>query len=128
MPPQPGLRRAQLQGKPRHRWLCARRIAIEDGAHKVHASDRKLPPPTRHGQNDPEIKEATIKTFHYPDLESLKAHVLAFVCASNFAKHLKALRRKTPTRALLRLGRQTRLNSKPIPVTSLRYHTPKIIN
>ena len=25
------------------------------------------------------IKEATIKAFHYPDLESLKAHVLAFV-------------------------------------------------
>lgn len=25
------------------------------------------------------IKEATIKTFHYPNLESLKAHVLAFV-------------------------------------------------
>ena len=42
------------------------------------------------------IKEATIKAFHYPDLQSLKAHVLAFVCAFNFAKHLKALRWKTP--------------------------------
>ena len=42
------------------------------------------------------VKEATIKTFHYPDLESLRAHVLAFVSAYNFAKHLKALKWKTP--------------------------------
>jgi hypothetical protein len=46
------------------------------------------------------VKEATIKTFHYPDLESLKAHVLAFVSAYNFAKHLKALRWKTPFEAV----------------------------
>jgi transposase-like protein len=42
------------------------------------------------------VKDATIKAFHYDDLESLKAHVLAFVAAYNFAKHLKALRWKTP--------------------------------
>ena len=42
------------------------------------------------------VKEATIKVFHYPDLESLKAHVFAFVSAYNFAKHLKAIRWKTP--------------------------------
>ena len=46
------------------------------------------------------IKDATIKVFHYPSLESLKAHVLAFVAAYNFAKHLKALRWKTPFEAL----------------------------
>lgn len=46
------------------------------------------------------IKEATIKAFHYPDLHSLKAHVLAFVCAYNFAKHLKALRWRTPFQAI----------------------------
>ena len=46
------------------------------------------------------IKDATIKAFHYPDLDSLKAHVLAFVCAFNFAKHLKALRWKTPYQAI----------------------------
>ena len=46
------------------------------------------------------IKEATIKVFHYPSLESLKAHVLAFVTAYNFAKHLKALRWKTPFEAI----------------------------
>ncbi len=46
------------------------------------------------------VKDATIKAFHYPDLESLKAHVLAFVSAYNFAKHLKALRWKTPFEAV----------------------------
>jgi len=46
------------------------------------------------------IKDATIKAFHYPDLDSLKAHVLAFVSAYNFAKHLKALRWRTPFQAI----------------------------
>ena len=46
------------------------------------------------------IKESTVKVFHYPSLESLKAHVLAFVTAYNFAKHLKALRWKTPFEAI----------------------------
>jgi hypothetical protein len=42
------------------------------------------------------IKDATVKTYHYHDMESLKAHVLAFVTAYNFAKHLKALQWRTP--------------------------------
>jgi hypothetical protein len=46
------------------------------------------------------VKEATIKAFHDPDLESLKTHVLAFVSADNFAKHLKALKWKTPFEAV----------------------------
>ena len=46
------------------------------------------------------VKEATIKAFHYLDLESLKAHVLAFVSAYNFAKHRKALQWKTPFEAV----------------------------
>ena len=46
------------------------------------------------------VKEATIKAFHYPGLEALKAHVLAFVTAYNFAKHLKALRWRTPFQAI----------------------------
>ena len=45
------------------------------------------------------IKDATLKVFHYPDLASLKAHVLAFVRAYNFA-NLKALRWKTPFEAI----------------------------
>jgi len=46
------------------------------------------------------IKDATTRAYHYPDLESLKAHVLAFVAAYNFAKHLKALRWRTPYQAI----------------------------
>ena len=46
------------------------------------------------------VKDATVKAFHYPDLDSLKAHVLAFVTAYNFAKHLKALRWRTPFQAI----------------------------
>src|ERR1700733_13351063 len=42
------------------------------------------------------IKDATVKIFHYDDLHSLKAHVLAFVTAYNFAKPLKALKWRTP--------------------------------
>jgi hypothetical protein len=42
------------------------------------------------------VKDATVKVYHYDDLETLKAHVLAFVAAYNFAKHLKALRWRTP--------------------------------
>src|SRR5919106_1728079 len=46
------------------------------------------------------VKDATVKVFHYPDLESLKAHVLAFVTAYTFAKHLKRLRWRTPFQAI----------------------------
>lgn len=46
------------------------------------------------------IKEATVKLFHYEDLESLKAHIIAFVAAYNFAKHLKALQWRTPFKAI----------------------------
>jgi len=46
------------------------------------------------------VKEATIKAFHYPDLGALRAHVLAFVAAYNLAKHLKALRWRTPFQAV----------------------------
>jgi transposase InsO family protein len=46
------------------------------------------------------VKDATVKAFHYPDLDSLKAHVLAFVRAYNLAKHLKRLRWRTPFQAV----------------------------
>jgi len=46
------------------------------------------------------VKEATLRAFHYDDLESLKAHVLSFVTAYNFAKHLKALKWKTPFQSI----------------------------
>ena len=66
------------------------------------------------------VKEATIKAFHYPDLESLKAHVLAFVSAYGFAKHLKALQWNTPFEAVCHAWTTTpgvlKLNPRhPIP-------------
>ena len=42
-----------------------------------------------------------MRRYHYPDLDALEAHVLAFVRAYNFAKHLKALRWRTPIQAIL---------------------------
>ena len=49
----------------------------------------------------------TIKALHYPDLESLKEHVLTFVCDFNFAKHLKALKWKTPYQSIVEDWRKT---------------------
>ena len=42
------------------------------------------------------IKDATIKTYHYDDLDNLKAHVTAFVTAYNFGRRLKTLKGLTP--------------------------------
>jgi transposase InsO family protein len=63
------------------------------------------------------VKDATIKAFHYPDLGALRAHVVAFVTAYNFAKHLKALRWRTPFQASLRRlgGGPVSLQDRPAP-------------
>jgi hypothetical protein len=42
------------------------------------------------------VKDATVRTFHYDDLESLKTHMPSFVTAYNFSKYLKELKWKTP--------------------------------
>jgi hypothetical protein len=70
-------------------------------------------------------KEATIKVFHYPDIESLKAHVLTFVSAYNFTKHLKALKWKTPFEAICHAWKKNRKYSNSIHVTSSRDQTPR---
>lgn len=75
------------------------------------------------------VKEATVKAFNYPDLESLKAYVLAFVSAYNFAEHLKALRWKTPFEAVCHAWTtppylQTNSTS-PHPGTKQLIKTPK---
>lgn len=46
------------------------------------------------------VKDATVKAFHHPGLGALGARVLTFVTAHNFAKHLKALRWRTPFQAV----------------------------
>jgi hypothetical protein len=45
---------------------------------------------------DRAVEDATIKTCHHDDLDSLRAYVVALVTAYNFAEHLKALRWRTP--------------------------------
>ncbi len=70
------------------------------------------------------IKDATTKVFHYPDLNSLKAHVLAFVTTYNFAKHLKALRWRTPWRPSATPGRTTPQPSRSTRTISSRDQTP----
>ena len=47
------------------------------------------------------LKEATVRSFHHETSEGLAAHLQAFVTAYNFARHLKALRWKTPFQAIL---------------------------
>ncbi len=46
------------------------------------------------------VKDATIKVFHYETTQALCTHVLTFVAAYNFAKHLKALRWRTPSQTI----------------------------
>jgi transposase InsO family protein len=88
---------------PTRRYLGAR---IFDRVCNEHGIEHKLTKPYHPWTNgqaermNRTVEKATIKTFHYPDLDSLKAHVLAFVSACNFAKHLKALRWKTPFEAV----------------------------
>jgi transposase InsO family protein len=49
------------------------------------------------------IKEATIKVFHYPCLESLKAHVLAFVTPLQLYKAICAAWTKEPEAFIIRV-------------------------
>jgi transposase InsO family protein len=88
---------------PTRRWLGAH---IFDRVCREHGIEHRLTKPYHPWTNgqaermNRTVKDATIKVFHYPDLESLKAHVLAFVTAYNFAKHLKRLRWRTPFQAV----------------------------
>ena len=71
---------------------------------REHGIEHRLTkPPWTNGQAERmnrTIKDATVKVFHYETVESLSAHVLALVTAYNFAKHLKALRWRTPFQAI----------------------------
>jgi transposase InsO family protein len=89
----------QNRNGPTRRYLGAH---IFDRVCQEHGLEHRLTKPYHPWTNgqaermNRTVKEATIKVFHYPGLEALKAHILAFVRAYNFAKHLKALRWRTP--------------------------------
>jgi transposase InsO family protein len=88
---------------PTARWMGH----IFDRVCREHGIEHKLTKPYHPWTNgqaermNRTVQEATVKVFHYPDPEALKVHVLAFMRAHNFAKHLKALRWRTPFRAVL---------------------------
>jgi transposase InsO family protein len=46
------------------------------------------------------LKEATVRAFHYDAIAELRRHVAGYLCAYNYAKHLKALRWRTPVETL----------------------------
>jgi transposase InsO family protein len=92
----------QYRDGPTARWMGH----IFDRVCREHGIEHRLTKPYHPWTNgqaermNRTVKDATIKAFHYPGLEALKAHVLAFVRAYNFAKHLKALRWRTPFQAI----------------------------
>ena len=63
------------------------------------------------------VKDATVRAFHYETLDSLKAHLDAFITAHNFAKHLKSLRWRTPFQTICDAW-----TKDPIPFTINPHH------
>lgn len=61
------------------------------------------------------VKDATVHRFHYESHADLETHILAFVTAYNFAKHLKALRWRTPYQAICDAWRSDRSTFKCNP-------------
>lgn len=49
------------------------------------------------------IKEATVQRNHYNTREQLNAHLIEFIAAYNFARHLKTLNGLTPYEYILYL-------------------------
>ena len=72
------------------------------------------------------VRDATTKVFQYQTTQALCAHVLAFVAAYNFAKHLKALRCEHRSRPSATPGEPTPQRSKSTRTISLRDYTPSV--
>ena len=111
---------------PTARWMGH----IFDRVGREHCIEHRLPKPHHPWTNgqaermNHTVKDATIRAFHHPGLEALKAHVLAIVQAYNFAKHLTALRWRTRSRRSATPGPRTDRNSRSTRTTSCRDQTP----
>ncbi len=72
------------------------------GLCRVHGIEHRLTKPYHpwtNGQAERMIrtlKEATVRSYHYETYRQLRRHIADYLAAYNFAKHLKALRWKTP--------------------------------
>ena len=69
------------------------------------------------------VNDATVKTYHHPAIVALKAHVLAFVSAYNFAKRLKAIRWKAPFEHICEAWQRETSAFRLIPHHLTRDHT-----
>ena len=69
--------------------------------------------------DEPDHQDATVKIFHYDDLESLKAHVTAYSCA----KQLKELPWRTPYQVICEASqRPVNFQDRPAPPHSGTTH------
>jgi hypothetical protein len=95
-------------GQPRYRTGPTATVGGHpfDRVYRAHSAAHNLPRPYHpwiNGQAERmvrTVKDATVKAFHYETRHALEAHPLAFVAAYTFAKHLKALRWRTPFQAI----------------------------
>jgi hypothetical protein len=103
-----GQRRVAFADAPRYRGGVTAQIRGHafDRVCRVHGITHKVTRPYHPWTNGQvermhrTIKDATVRVFHYATHRELKAHITAFVTAYNFAKHLKALRWRTPFQAI----------------------------
>jgi hypothetical protein len=72
------------------------------------------------------VKEATVRAFHYETLDSLKAHLDAFIAAYDLAKHLKSLRWRNPFQAICDAWTADPTLFTINGTTSFRDHTPNL--
>lgn len=69
------------------------------------------------------VKNATVRAFHYETLDSLKAHLDAFITAYTFAKHLKSLGGEHLFKPSAMPERKTSISSSSARTTSFRDYT-----
>lgn len=97
-----GVQFVQFQRGQSRGWLIHifERVCLENGIeHRL----TKPYHPWTNGQAERmvrTIKDATVKSFHYPSIQELRRHVGDWLIAYNFAKQLKTLKFRTPYEAI----------------------------